>query len=298
MRDLTRNAETRTLDRPTDRSLRVLVACEESQRVCMAFRERGHEAYSCDIIECSGGHPEWHIKGDVISVINGFCTFITQDGKIHSMNGPWDLIIAHPPCTFLTVTGNRHFNTERYGKKAEGRWRNRVDAAVFFMRIVAADCKHIAVENPIGIMNTSYRKPDQLIHPWMFPLSEEDKTEKNTCLWLKGLPKLKPWVSEKPEIAYKSWVDQNGRHKRQTQWYYQTRCLGPKERARAASKTFLGIAQAMAEQFGSYIMDGKNDMNQEKQITLWDWSPEDCPNQDTGGCGPDFDLSKHMNPPE
>ena len=166
------------------------------------------------------------------------------------MNSHWDLIIAHPPCTFLTVTGNRHFNTERYGKKAEERWKNRVDAAVFFMRIAGADCDHIAIENPIGIMSTSYRKPDQIIHPWMFALSDEEKTEKNTCLWLKGLPSLIPWVSEKPEISYFEWTDKNGRHKRQSLWYYQTRCLGHKERAKAASKTFPGIAKAMAEQWG------------------------------------------------
>ena len=230
--------------------MRVLIACEESQRVCTAFRERGHEAYSCDIIECSGAHPEWHIQGDVVPLLNGNCMFFDCRGGYHYIDGSWDLIIAHPPCTYLTVSGNRAFDTQRYGKKAEMRWMDRVKAAVFFMRIIGADCKMIAVENPIGIMSSVYRKPDQIIHPWMFAISEEEHTEKQTCLWLKGLPNLQQTVPIKPEIAYKEWLDKNGKKKRQTLWYYQTRCLGPKERAIAASKTFPGIAKAMAEQWG------------------------------------------------
>lgn len=230
--------------------MNVLIACEESQRVCAAFRERGHEAFSCDIQPCSGGHPEWHIQGDAIPLLNGDCIFMTQDAHTHTQSGPWDLIIAHPPCTFLTVTGNRHFNVERYGKKAEARWNERVKAAVFFMAFMAADCKRIAIENPIGIMSTAYRKPDQIINPWMFALSEEEETEKHTCLWLKGLPPLLPRFSDKPEIKYKEFESKTGRAKRQTLWYYKTRCLGAKERAAAASKTFPGIAKAMAEQWG------------------------------------------------
>lgn len=230
--------------------MNVLIACEESQRVCTAFREKGHRAFSCDILDCSGGHPEWHIKGDVLPLLNGHCEFTLQNGQTDRQTDRWDLIIAHPPCTYLTVTGNRAFNTERYGKKAEERWRKRVDAAVFFMRFASADCDRIAIENPIGIMGTSYRKSDQIIHPWMFALSDEEKTEKSTCLWLKGLPLLKPLYAEKPEIPYKEWVDENGRHKRQTLWYYNTRCLPHKDRAMAASKTFFGIAAAMAEQWG------------------------------------------------
>lgn len=224
----------------------VLVACEESQEVCKAFRERGHEAYSADLQECSGGHPEWHIKGDCLPLLDGNCGFITQGGQWVHIAGKWDLIIAHPPCTFLTLTGNRWFNTDRYGKKAEQRWKDRVEGAVFFMKIVAADCDRIAIENPIGIMGTTYRKADQIIQPWQFAEDETEQTEKSTCLWLKGLKPLEPRVIEKPEIKYH--VSESG--KRQTEWYYRTRCLPHKDRAKAASKTFIGVARAMAEQWG------------------------------------------------
>lgn len=227
--------------------MRVLVACEESQAVCNAFRELGHEAYSADIQECSGGHPEWHIRGDVLPYIDGNCSFITEGGAWVNIDGKWDLLIAHPPCTYLTVTGNRHFNTERYGKKAEQRWKDRVEAAVFFMRFVAADCDRIAIENPVWVMNTAFRKANQIIQPWQFALDESENTEKTTCLWLKGLSPLVPRHKEKPEIKYH--YCKTG--KRQTEWYYQTRCLGNKEKkAKAASKTFPGIAKAMAEQWG------------------------------------------------
>lgn len=210
--------------------MRVLVACEESQEVCKAFREIGHEAYSCDIQDCSGGHPEWHIKDDALEVIKQ----------------QWDLIIAHPPCTYLTVTGNRWFNIERYGIKAIQRMKSRYDAVSFFMSFVNADCERIVIENPIGVMSSIYRKPDQIIQPWMFSHNEEEQTEKSTCLWLKGVKPLVPLVNEKPVIKYH--VSVSG--KRQTEWYYQTRCLPHKDRAKAASKTFPGIAKAMAEQWG------------------------------------------------
>lgn len=127
--------------------MKVLVACEESQRVCSAFRERGHEAYSCDILECSGGHPEWHIQGDVLPLLNGNCTFTTMDGTQVTINGRWDLIIAHPPCTYLTVTGNRWFNVERYGDKAIQRQRDREDAAEF----LCGSLRQIAIELPLRI---------------------------------------------------------------------------------------------------------------------------------------------------
>lgn len=181
-----------------NKRLRVLVACEESQRVCIAFRDRGHDAYSCDVQECSGGHPEWHIKGDVLPLLNGDCNFITQDGHWIYIDGKWDIIIAHPPCTYLTISGNRWFNTKRYGDEAEQRWKNRVDGAVFFMQFVAADCDRIAIENPIGIMGKAYRKADQIIQPYMFghPYS------KSTCLWLKGLEPLKPTKICEPELIH------------------------------------------------------------------------------------------------
>ena len=239
--------------------MKVLVACEESQAVTKEFRRLGHEAYSCDIIECSGGHPEWHIKDDVLPLLNGNCEFVSMDGQRHYIEGKWDMIIAFPPCTHLANSGARHFEK----KRADGR---QARAIRFFASILAAECERIAVENPVGIISGQYildyfpelceamglpQKPDQIIQPWQFALSDAEKTEKSTCVWLKGLPKLKPLHTEKPEIPYKEWFDKKtGRTKRQTLWYYNTRCLGAKERATAASKTFPGIARAMAECWG------------------------------------------------
>ena len=210
--------------------MKVLVACEESQEVCKAFRELGHEAYSCDIQECSGGHPEWHLKQDVIPLLN-------QE---------WDLIIAHPPCTFLTVTGNRWFNVERYGDKAIQRQKDREKAVEFFMQFVNAKCEKIAIENPIGYMSTAYKKPTQIIHPYMFG----DPARKATCLWLKGLPKLTPTNIVEPIIIHY----QNGKGT-DNPWHMETMKLPPKERSKARSKTFPGIAKAMAEQWGGQDMN-------------------------------------------
>lgn len=222
--------------------MNVLVACEESQEVCKAFRERGHRAFSCDIQECSGGHPEWHIQGDCLPLLNGNCEFWTRDkdGRgvgWHSINGKWDLIIAHPPCTYLTVTGNRWFNEERYGEKAAQRKQYREFAIAFFMEIANANCDQIAIENPIGVMSTIYRKPDQIIQPYQFG----DPVRKATCLWLKGLPKLEPTEIIEPDVYY--YIAANGKVKSDSKY----RSWKPaKERA----KTFRGIAKAMAEQWG------------------------------------------------
>ena len=161
---------------------KVLVACEESQRVCIAFRELGHEAYSCDIQECSGGHPEWHIKGDVLSVLNGRCEFNTQNSEKHSIETKWDLIIAFPPCTHLTCTGQWAYTKGYKDPKLKE------EGADFFMKMINADCDKIAVENPVGIMSSRYRKPNQIIQPYMFG----DEAQKTTCLWLKNLPLLRP----------------------------------------------------------------------------------------------------------
>lgn len=205
--------------------MKVLVACEESQRVCSAFRKRGHEAYSCDILDCSGGHPEWHIKDDVLKHLDG-----------------WDLIIAHPPCTYLTVTGNRWFNVEKYGDKAIKRIEERDQAAKFFMEFVNAPCEKIAIENPVGYMSTAYRKPDQIIQPYQFG----EPFEKKTCLWLKGLPNLKPTkiVEPPPRIKFKS-------GKSMPEWYANCWHLSKEQRSIERSKTFEGIAEAMAEQWGA-----------------------------------------------
>lgn len=225
----------------------VLVACEESQEVCKAFRAKGHEAYSCDIQECSGGHPEWHIKGDALAVINRRCTFQTMDGVEHRIDGTWDLLIAHPPCTYLTVTGNRWFDEEKYGDKARQRKRDREEAAAFFMKFADADCPRIVIENPIGVMSRLYRKPDQIVHPYYFAEREDDENceRKATCLWLKGVPSLQYDVKYQPRvIKYK-----NGKGT-DSPWHVNTMSLPPAERAKARSKTFPGIARAMAEFWG------------------------------------------------
>ena len=227
--------------------MKVLIACEESQAVCKAFREKGHEAYSCDIIECSGGHPEWHVQGDCIPLLNGRCEFTTAGGTKHKIEGKWDLIIAHPPCTYLTVTGNRWFNVELYGEKALKRIADREEAAKFFMKIANADCDRIAIENPIGYMSTYYRKPEQIIHPYYFAESQDDVNceRKATCLWLKGLEPLKYEIRFEPRVIHYK----NGKGT-DSPWHINTMSLPPAERAKARSKTFPGIAKAMAEQWG------------------------------------------------
>lgn len=221
--------------------MKVLIACEESQAVCKEFRRLGHEAYSCDIIECSGGHPEWHIQQSVQPLLNGKCSFVTCDGVQHSIEEKWDMIVAFPPCTYLTVTGNRWFDVVKYGYNAQNRWNERCIAICFFLAIAYADCDCIAIENPIGCMSTYYRKPDQIIHPYMFG----DPARKATCLWLKGLPKLTPTNIVEPEIVHYK----NGKGT-DSPWHVNTMSLPPAERAKARSKTFLGIAKAMAEQWG------------------------------------------------
>ena len=234
--------------------MKILVACEESQAVTSELRRLGHEAYSCDIIECSGGHPEWHIMEDVLPLLNGDCTFRTVDGREHVIIDKWDMLIAFPPCTHLAVSGARHFEK----KREDGRQREGIE---FFCKFLEADCDRIAIENPIGIMSGDYvrewfpdlaekhglpRKPDQIIHPWMFG----DNYSKGTCLWLKGLPELVPTVTEQPELEYKEWVDtRTGRKKRQPKWFFDALSLSPEERAKVRSKTFPGIARAMADQW-------------------------------------------------
>lgn len=235
--------------------MKILVACEESQAVTKELRRLGHEAYSCDIIDQSGGRPEWHIMQDVLPLLNGCCAFKTTDGVEHHINSRWDMLIAFPPCTHLTVSGARHFEK----KRADGRQRWGVD---FFGKFLTADCGRIAIENPVGIISGDYiqkwfpdlaekyalpRKPTQIIHPWMFG----DNFSKSTCLWLKGLHPLVPDVTEQPPLEWKEWVDNDGRKKRQPLWFYETliNCKTPEERAKARSKTFPGVAKAMAEQW-------------------------------------------------
>jgi len=207
---------------------KVLVACEESQAVTKEFRRLGHKAFSCDILPCSGGHPEWHLQQDVTELLKQ----------------KWDMIIAFPPCTYLTVTGNRWFNIERYGKKAIKRHQDRKEAIEFFMMFANTNVGKIAIENPVGIMSTEWRKPDQIINPFQFG----DAFEKKTCLWLKGLPKLTPTDTVEPpaRTEFKS-------GKTMPAWYADAWKLPKDERAKLRSKTFPGIAKAMAEQWGSLI---------------------------------------------
>ena len=220
--------------------MKILVACEESQNVTKELRALGHEAYSCDIIDQSGGHPEWHIKHDVLPLLNGDCEFTTTDGKKHVIVGQWDMIIAFPPCTYLTVSGNKWFNIERYGEKAIQRHKDRKNAIDFFMAFANADCEKIAIENPVGVMSSEWRKPDQIIQPYYFG----DTERKATCLWLKGVDKLTPTNIVEPNIVkYK-----NGKGS-SSLWHMNTISLEPKERAKVRSKTFPGIAKAMAEQW-------------------------------------------------
>jgi site-specific DNA-cytosine methylase len=199
--------------------MKILCACEESQEVTKAFRELGHEAYSCDIQECSGGHPEWHIQGDVVPLLD-------QE---------WDLIIAFPPCTHLAVSGARHFKA----KQADGRQQESID---FFNLFTNLKCEKVAIENPIGIMSTHYRKPNQIIHPYMFG----DPFQKSTCLWLKGLPELTP-----TNIVDTGEITTFGSGKRMSKWMADAFKLSPEERAKVRSKTFPGIAKAMAEQWSN-----------------------------------------------
>lgn len=233
--------------------MKILVACEESQAVTTELRRLGHEAYSCDILDCSGGHPEWHIKGDVLPLLHqtmimanddeGWCQFgyefLTADHKSHLIFGEWDMIIAFPPCTHLAVSGARHFEK----KRADGR---QLEGLEFFCQFLMADCPRVAIENPINIISGDYctkwfpeiaeqyglpRKPDQIIQPWQFGHGET----KATCLWLRGLPKLEP-----TEIV-------EGREQRI--W----RLPPSEDRARLRSKTFAGVAKAMAEQWAGPV---------------------------------------------
>jgi hypothetical protein len=229
--------------------MRVLVACEESQEVCKAFRALGHEAYSCDIIEPSGGHPEWHILGDALKALKGG-QITTMDGVTHDV-GKWDLLIAHPPCTYLSAAGNRWFNVERYGEKAVERAHSRDKAAWFFMQFINADIDRIAVENPIGAMSTHYKKPTQIVQPYWFG----EHARKSTCLWLKNLPPLiAAKIVDPGEILPGGYsvgasanhaTDGNGKILR---W-------NDPRTAKARSKTFPGIAKAMAEQWGGICAD-------------------------------------------
>lgn len=243
-----------------DRILNVLVACEESQRVCSEFRKLGHNAYSCDLLKCSGNHPEWHFNMDVLEVIKNKGGVLQSGEEIH-IDGEWDIMIAHPPCTFLAVSGARWyyhpddkdlpFEQRRPHPRFPNRAQDREEGAEFFMKLATADIKYIAVENPVGIMNTRYRKPDQVVHPYHFG----DEASKATCLWLKNLPPL----------VYTNVVGKGDRvvlssGKSLPKWYSDalTKAKTPEERRNLRSKTFPGFAKAIAEQWSKYVIEQEN----------------------------------------
>lgn len=224
--------------------MRVLVACEESQRVCTAFRERGHEAYSCDLVECSGGHPEWHIQGDCLPLLNGRCEFQTADGEVHRVDGRWDMIIAHPPCTYFSNATMVNLGRQDKPDVFNERWRKdfyrkRAAAFRFVVAIWMADCDKVAVENVVGYLSTHFSRPTQYIEPYQFG----DPWKKKTCLWLRGLPPLTPTEQVEP---IGKWVRHHLKSKNDLEGYTERGVYSAKDRA----TTFRGVAAAMAEQWG------------------------------------------------
>lgn len=221
--------------------MKVLIACEESQRVCTEFRRLGHEAYSCDILECSGGHPEWHIHGDVLPLLNGNCTFQTMNSDVVTINGKWDLIIAHPPCTYLCRAGACRLYP-KHGQLNMDRYRLGQQAKRFFLSILNADCEHIAVENPIPLRVYELPPYSQIIQPYEYG----EPYSKKTCLWLKNLPKLEPThilTEYKPYISCFTSSNKGNKDKAGV-----SRAGGSSV---VRSRTFHGIAKAMAMQWGT-----------------------------------------------
>lgn len=212
--------------------MRVIVACEESQAVTKEFRALGHDAFSCDILPCSGGHPEWHFQEDIFKVLE-------RENK-------FNLMIAHPPCTYLAVSG-AGWMYNKDGTRNEERYKNQMEGLEFVHALMDVDIDHICIENPISVISSYIREPDQIIQPWQFG----DKATKSTCLWLKNLPLLQP-TKIVGQGEMKEWTDtKTGKTKRQAMWYYEAllKARSPQERRTLRSKTFHGIAQAMAKQW-------------------------------------------------
>lgn len=213
---------------------KILIACEESQAITKAFRKIGFNAYSCDLLPSSGGHPEWHIQGDAIA---------------EAYSGKYDMMIAHPPCTYLAVSGARWLYNKD-GSRNEERYKNQAEALDFVQSLMEAPVKHIAVENPISVISSYIRKPDQIVHPYMFG----DKASKSTCLWLKNIPKLQPTdVVDKGEFI--EFISKKGVKKRQAKWYLDalSKAKSPEERRTLRSKTFEGMANAIADQWSKIL---------------------------------------------
>lgn len=223
--------------------MKILIACEESQTVCKAMRELGHEAYSCDIQDPSGGHPEWHIKGDCVPLLNGNCSFTDLAGEEHTIAVKWDLIVGFPPCTYLTNASAVRMRVK--GEIVPERYEKMLKARELFLTILNADCDRIAIENPVPMKICELSDYDQIVQPYWFghPYS------KRTCLWLKNLQHLVPTdIVEKHEpYVNGGFKDANGNYKR-----FQ----GRNERdPKIRSKTFPGLAKAMAEQFAGKIKE-------------------------------------------
>lgn len=224
---------------------KVLIACEESQAVCIEMRKIGLEAYSADIQEPSGGHPEWHIPGDVLPIINGDCTFTTMDGQEHRIDGEWDLIIAHPPCTYLSNAGARWLWAG--GKLNEERYQKGVQGALFFDCFLKAQCKRVVIENPTPSKVFGLPKATQYIQPHQFYGKEHPYTKK-TGLWIKGLDMLVPVEEVEPVGPYcPAGTSRKDRSK------YGSAKRGDDRKNR--SKTFPGIARALAEQYGKPLLE-------------------------------------------
>ncbi len=209
--------------------MKILIACEESQRVCIAFRKAGHEAFSCDIEFCSGGHPEWHIWADVTPLLNGNCNFKTCNGQKHFIN-KWDMIIAFPPCTYLSKAGS--VNLYHGGELDEERFTAGQQAAQFFRKIYSADCPRICIENPVPMGVFDLPAPSQVVQPFYFGVP----VSKMTYLWLKGLPFLCPTNVIEPQYTFNN--------------YPLFKNSFGKYRQKNRSKTFKEVAAAMAFSWG------------------------------------------------
>ncbi|WP_257882675.1 hypothetical protein [Prevotella melaninogenica] len=267
------------------RKLNILVACEESQAVCKAFRKLGHNAYSCDLLDCSGEHPEWHFNHDVTKVLDQ-SDLTLQNGEKAKIKGDWDIMIGHPPCTYLAVSGARwYYHPDDAGLPVEqrrphprfpNRAQDREDGAAFFMLLANTNVKRIAIENPIGIMSKRWRKPDQSIQPYMFG----DPFSKNTSLWLKNLRPLHP--SKETDDHGERIVFKSG--KTQPKWYSDalSKAKTTEERRTLRSKTFPGIARAIAEQWTIQIAFEENLLDKKELKFL----------------GKDYDKLDRSNPKE
>jgi hypothetical protein len=241
------------LPKKNKKNMNILIACEESQAVCKTFRKLGYNAYSCDILPSSGGHPEWHYNSDVFGVIENKGGFL-ENGDENYIDGNWDLMIAHPPCTYLSVSGARWFyhpddkhlptSERRPHPRFPNRRKEQKDAIDFFMKIANSNIKHIAIENPIGAISKHWRKPNQIVQPYMFG----DEASKATCLWLKNLPLLTPTniVGKGERVVLSS-----GRSL--PKWYSDSfhTSITTEQRRTLRSKTFQGFADAMADQWSN-----------------------------------------------